>query len=154
MISRIVPIQGAIRALCRAKQVCCPPQAREVGFKWVSTQRSNYEFYQEGYPSPMTEERIRELESLGVELKIGLKSIWSARFQELWKYKKQLGHCLVPQRYAGNPKLGYWVGKQRTSFRLYKDGKFSHMTEELIRELDNVGFHWKAGKNCASILNV
>ena len=32
MISRIVPIQGAIRALCRAKQVCCPPQAREVGF--------------------------------------------------------------------------------------------------------------------------
>ena len=66
----------------------------------------------------------------------------------------KFGHCLLPQRYSAKPKLGYWVGKQRTSFRLYKDGKFSHMTEELIRELDNVGFHWKAGKNCASILNV
>ena len=33
--------------------------------KWVSTQRRNYRFYQEGKPSAMTEEHIHELESLG-----------------------------------------------------------------------------------------
>ena len=36
---------------------------RNLSF-WVSTQRSNYRLYQEGKPSPMTEERIRELESI------------------------------------------------------------------------------------------
>jgi hypothetical protein len=33
--------------------------------RWVSTQRQNYKLYQEGKPSRMTEERIRELESVG-----------------------------------------------------------------------------------------
>jgi hypothetical protein len=32
--------------------------------KWVSTQRTNYKLYQEGKPSAMTAERIRELESV------------------------------------------------------------------------------------------
>jgi hypothetical protein len=31
---------------------------------WVSRQRSNYRLYQEGTPSPMTAERIRELDSV------------------------------------------------------------------------------------------
>ena len=32
---------------------------------WVKTQRRNYKLYQEGKPSLMTAERIRELESIG-----------------------------------------------------------------------------------------
>ena len=32
---------------------------------WVSKQRCDYKLYQEGKPSPMTAERIRELESVG-----------------------------------------------------------------------------------------
>ena len=32
--------------------------------KWVSNERYQYRLYQEGKPSPMTEERIRELESI------------------------------------------------------------------------------------------
>ena len=38
---------------------------------WVSTQRSNYRFYMEGKPSPMTADRILDLESLEFE--------WSAK---------------------------------------------------------------------------
>ena len=33
--------------------------------QWVSIQRTNYRFHHEGKPSPMTGERIRELESVG-----------------------------------------------------------------------------------------
>ena len=35
--------------------------------KWVSTQRSNYKLHQEGKPSSITAERIRELESIGFD---------------------------------------------------------------------------------------
>jgi hypothetical protein len=34
---------------------------------WVSLQRSNYRLYEDGKPSPMTEERIRALESVGFD---------------------------------------------------------------------------------------
>jgi len=121
--------------------------------KWVSTQRSNYEFYQEGYPSPMTEERIRELESLGVELKIGLKSIWSARFQELCEFKAQFGYCVVPIKYSVHPKLPRRVSTQRSNYTLYREGKPIHMTEERIRELKSVGVKWgtSAGTSITSL---
>ena len=36
----------------------------ELG-RWVANLRSNYRLHQEGKPSRMTEERIRELESVG-----------------------------------------------------------------------------------------
>ena len=32
--------------------------------RWVSTQRGYYKLYQEGKPTPLTEDRIRELESV------------------------------------------------------------------------------------------
>ena len=35
--------------------------------KWVSTQRSHYRLYQEGKPSSMTAEQIRELKSIGFD---------------------------------------------------------------------------------------
>ena len=35
--------------------------------RWITTQRRNYKLYQEGKPSPMTDERSRALESIGVD---------------------------------------------------------------------------------------
>ena len=66
-ISTNVRIKGSIRPLSRATTVRCQPK---LG-KWVSRQRSNYRLHQEGKPSPMTEECIRELESPG--FKFGYK---------------------------------------------------------------------------------
>jgi hypothetical protein len=91
----------------------------------------------------MTEERIRELESIGFDwgtTKTDLASIWSARFQQLREYKVQSGHCLVPQQYAANRKLGKWVSTQRAQYKLYQEGKPSAMTEERIQELESIGF--------------
>ena len=73
--------------------------------KWVHQQRHNCRSYQDGKPSPMTEEHIRSLNGIGFDWgtsKTDLASIWRVRFQELCEFKEQSGHCLVPQRYAIN----------------------------------------------------
>ena len=111
---------------------------RKLG-RWVSTQRNTYRLYQEGKPSSMTEERIRELESVGFKWETST-FIWSVRFQQLREFKMQFGHCLVPIKYSANPKLGRWVSTQRSHYRLYQEGKPSHMIGEHIRELESVEF--------------
>jgi hypothetical protein len=125
---------------------CKYPANPQLG-SWVSNQRTNYRLQQEGKPSAMTEERIRELESVGfgwgiTKSKTDLASIWSVRFQQMCEFKAQFGHCLVPYRYAANLKLGQWVSRQRSNYRLLQEGKPSPMTEEPIRELESVGFEW------------
>ena len=118
--------------------------------EWVSTQRSNYRLHQEGKPSPMTEERIRELESIGFDWgrsKTDVASIWSMRFQELCEFKEQLGHCLVPVKYSANPTLGFWVSYQRKNYRLHQERKPTFMTEGRIRDLESIGFDWGRGES-------
>jgi hypothetical protein len=116
----------------------------ELG-NWVSTQRRNYRLYQEGNPRVMTAERIRALESVGFDWGKSVP-MWSKQFEQLCQYKVQLGHCLVPNKYAANPKLGLWVATQRIKYRLYQEGKPSPMTAERIRALESVGFDW--GESC------
>ena len=59
--------------LCEFKEQlghCLVPVKYSANLKfgrWVSTQRSSYRFHQEGKPSSMTAERIRELESIGFD---------------------------------------------------------------------------------------
>jgi hypothetical protein len=131
---------------------CLVPQLYAANHKlgqWVSTQRKNYRWLQEGKPSSMTEDRIRELESIGFDWgtsKTDLASIWSVRIQQLCEFKAEFGHCLVPNQYSANPKLGRWVSKQRSSYRLQQKGKPSSMTEERIRELESIGFDWGTSK--------
>ena len=109
---------------------------------WVKTQRRSYKLYQEGKPSPMTDERIRELESIGFDWGTSNKTGWSVRFEQLREYKAQFGNCRVPGKYSANPKLGTWVMHQRRNYKLQKEGKPSPMTDERIRALQNVGFDW------------
>ena len=82
----------------------------------------------------------------GEASKTGLASMWSVRFEQLREFKVQFGHCLVPQRYAANPKLGHWVDTQRQCYKLYQEGKPSPMTAEHIRALDDIGFDWGTSK--------
>ena len=109
--------------------------------RWVSNQRNHYRLYQERKPSPLTEDRIRELESVGFEWKTSA-FIWNEGFQQLREFKVQFGHCIVPFKYSANPKLGQWVSTQRRNYRLYQEEKPSHMTGERIRELNGIGFDW------------
>jgi hypothetical protein len=112
---------------------------------WVSRQRSNYKWYQEGKPSHMTADRIRELERIGFNWEPHCDS-WNERFEQLCEYKAQFGHCRVPNNFHKHPKLGKWVSTQRTNYRLYQKGKPSDITAGRIREIDGIGFDWETTK--------
>jgi hypothetical protein len=110
---------------------------------WVRSQRRNYKLYQEGKPSVITAEHIRELDSVGFVWD-PLAAFWSLRFRQLRGFKAQFGHCFVPFRYPANPQLGKWVTTQRQNFKLSQEGKPSVMTPERVQALQYVGFVWDA----------
>jgi len=63
---------------------------------------------------------------------------WNAQFQALIEFKEQHGHCLVPQNYPPNPKLGLWVMAQR---RYFKEKKALTERHRLRRKrLQEAGF--------------
>ena len=117
--------------------------------RWVSKERTQYRLYQGGHPNSTTRERIRALNGITFDWgtsQTELVSIWSVRFQQLSEFKAQIGHCLVSNKYAANPKLGQWVLNQRSKYRLQQKGKPSPMTEERIRALNGIGFGWATCK--------
>jgi hypothetical protein len=67
---------------------------------------------------------------------------WSERFQELWAYCKQHGHCQVPHTHTQNPALARWVKRQRYQYKLKAEDKPSTMTDERITVLEKIGFVW------------
>jgi hypothetical protein len=52
----------------------------------------------------MTAERFRALDGIGFVWNAKDAS-WKERFQQLREYKAQFTNCLVPIKYAANPKL-------------------------------------------------
>jgi len=61
---------------------------------------------------------------------------WEALVQALVAFKKDKGHCRVPQGWRGNPQLATWVDTQRQAFR---KGKLSG---ERVARLEALGFEW------------
>ena len=120
------------------------PDNKALG-KWVDKQRTQYRLRREGKHSFLTEERIKKLEDLGFEWS-PLGNSWDDRYDELVEYKNKHGNCLVPQRYSKNKALGRWVAKQRTQYRLRREGKQTPLTEDRIKLLDEVGFVWSVKK--------
>jgi hypothetical protein len=109
--------------------------------RWIGKQRTQYRFYQEGKTSSLTTFRIQKLESLGFEWD-SFGAAWEDRLSELADYRKEHGHCNVPQSYSENAKLARWVAKQRSHHRLQREGKRSPMTTFRIQKLDSLGFEW------------
>jgi len=64
-------------------------------------------------------------------------SAWMLRYSQLMIYKREFGHCIVPQHYEPNPSLAEWVLAQRKHF---KAGKLS---EDRIVKLNEIGFTWE-----------
>jgi len=56
----------------------------------------------------------------------------------------------VPQGYAENRKLSWWVMNQRAQYQLLKQGKKSWLSEDRMALLDALGFDWNPiiGKSC------
>ncbi len=81
---------------------------------FVNNQRSEYRKLKKGDPSSMTEEKIRDLQSLGFQWSVRDSRIpWAARLKELREYKEKYGDCDVPLEWSENQALASWVEKQR-----------------------------------------
>lgn len=76
--------------------------------EWVKRQRYQYKLKSLGQHNSMTDERIRQLESLGFVWN-SHDQTWEERFNELLKFKRVKGHCDVPSGYKPNPQLAIWV---------------------------------------------
>ena len=77
-------------------------------------------------------------------------SNWRDHFRQLCEFKVQFGHCLVPNLYSINPKLGRWVMNQRARYKKITKEKSTSMEAERIRALDGIGFDWGTQKTCSA----
>ncbi|GFH47162.1 hypothetical protein CTEN210_03637 [Chaetoceros tenuissimus] len=92
----------------------------------------------------LTEERIKELDSIGFKWK-GRKT-FDEYMDDLCEFKAKNGHCDVPFLYSENKSLGRWVGRIRSK-KLGKTvdngGPDRKLTKERIAQLDEMGFNWR-----------
>ena len=75
---------------------------------------------------------------------------WEMMFQRLLEFKEKHGHCLVPNRFKDDKKLGLWVSMQRRQYKAYSTDKFdaTALSMDRIRRLEDIGFVWSASKHC------
>ena len=100
---------------------------------WVGAQRKDYK------KDKLPNERIERLGELGFVWDHHAAN-WEEMFAALVTFKTQHGHCNVPRRYAENPPLGLWVGRQRQD---HNSGKLS---AQRIERLNALGFRWSLQK--------
>jgi len=114
--------------------------------RWVAIQRRYYKNLKAGQDTPLKEERIKLLESIGFAwvAQNPQHVPWEDRVEELIRYKNEHGDCLVPTNFDMNPKLSNWVSNQRQEWKLFKKEKFSRLTEAKIEILNSIGFVWEA----------
>ncbi|CAJ1954148.1 unnamed protein product [Cylindrotheca closterium] len=126
---------------------CHVPCKTALG-NWLSHQRREYKKWKTGEKaSCITQELVTKLERIGFEWGGRRERNWKLRIQELIQFKREHGHCNVPQYYSENKTLGFWVHKQRSEYTLWKKGTTScWMTQERVGELENLGFVWDAQK--------
>jgi hypothetical protein len=120
---------------------------------WVNKVRTKYTWRGQGKKSSLTDTRISELDSLGIDWRLRTKKkeglagdeLWKKRVEDLIDYRDTNGHCRVPAQYKPNKVLGHWVSKVRTEYIWRGQGKKTSLTDARISELDSLGFVWKAG---------
>lgn len=108
---------------------------------WVAEQRKQYKLMTTGNQSSITPERIQMLNGLGFAWN-AQEEAWNRQIRDLKSFFEENGHCHVSLNHKKYPRLGLWVKEQRRHYTLMKQGKQSHMTEERIKALADVGFCW------------
>ena len=102
-----------------------------------------------GKKSEMTEERFRMLDQIGFTWTMREKrhGNWQERCIELQEFKERYGHCKVPEKYPGNPKLGKWCSSIRNMYEKNLEGKPSTLDENKIETLRDLGFLFNVASN-------
>ena len=103
---------------------------------WVGNQRAAKE-----HNRPIMVEREKRLDEIGFVWRIVERNAWDCMLDRLLEFKKNHGHCNVPQKGGENKRLGKWVNTQRTHF------KRGNLIPERIRQLDEAGFIWNTKEN-------
>lgn len=67
---------------------------------------------------------------------------WSERYESLVAFRKNHGHCLVPNSYPEDVALAQWVKRQRYQYKLKQESKRSTLSDERVNALENIGFVW------------
>ena len=69
---------------------------------------------------------------------------WMDRYRQLLHFKREFGHCRVPNRYRANIQLAKWVKRQRYQYKLKQQGKHTPLTPEREQMLDDIDFIWNS----------
>ncbi|KAL7536036.1 hypothetical protein ACHAXR_006878 [Thalassiosira sp. AJA248-18] len=135
------------------------PPNPSLGY-WVNEQRFQYRRLIKGKTSYMNQNKISHLNGIGFKWTLReSKRPWNEWMEELRQYKVEHGHVNVPLKYERNVPLGSFVNNQRSEYRRYKNNnsaaekngsknkqqqqqQTTSMTEERIRELEQMGFLW------------
>jgi hypothetical protein len=104
---------------------------------WVNNQRTRHT------NNEMRQDRQERLEKIGFAWKTpSVKWIkqWDKQYKQLVEFKRNNGHCLVPQGYKDedNNALGMWVSNQRRE--KHTNNEMRQARKEL---LDKIGFAWE-----------
>lgn len=67
---------------------------------------------------------------------------WDKNFADLQEYKKEFGHCNVPNLWERNVPLSQWVKRQRHQKKLKDLGRHSSFTDHREGLLNGLGFCW------------
>ena len=126
---------------------CTVPRQKEEHKQlssWIQNQRHKYKRTMNGEITSLNTEHINLLADLGFKWVPGfrLPDLWNQRYKELQDYKKDTGHCNVPQKYKENRELAAWVSTQRTHYQKLLKGQRSSMTRDRIEMLEKIGFEW------------
>jgi hypothetical protein len=102
--------------------------------KWVDSQR---QFHSK---NKLRLDRKGLLDEIGFVWRVRVVNSvpWNKQYEKLVEFKRENGHCNVPQRYREGMSLGIWVSKQRTA---HTNNKILPDRKKL---LDEIGFAWKA----------
>ena len=109
--------------------------------QWVKRQRYQCKLKADGKRSTLSDERVRLLNKIGF-IWNSHDAVWEERLQNLFAFKREHGHCIVPSNFDSNPQLAVWTKRQRRQYKKYQDGTSSSMTPERMAKLENIGFVW------------
>ncbi|CAJ1941095.1 unnamed protein product [Cylindrotheca closterium] len=68
---------------------------------------------------------------------------WASHIKELKKFKEKFGHCNVRRTQKDYIRLSYWIRRVRGLYKLRRAGKRTSLTDERVKELDDLGFGWE-----------
>lgn len=120
---------------------------------WIHVQRKHKRNVEKGKDTPLTPERIRLLDDVGLDwnpsqtggmLKAGVyrDKDWEGVYIRLCSFKKRHGHANPKKK---EPVLGHWARRMRKLYAQNAKGETTSLTEARVAKLESIGFDFCLG---------